>query len=388
MNVYGNELYSGVAMLRYFDDKFDLVKGAFGKCPSAPPRHPGHTFAVDDVRPARARLSERRTQTVVAAYTGGRVEACHRYNGRLVSPRGSWFHTYLCHPLIEACYRAYTDHRPLRLSPDAVWLTLLQGVAAHVRENAEELRHHFTRHQERLAITVRRDDFRRGSPKNPWPEVFADFAAAIGAHVGPSLELLRADFSTTGPVERAAGDAMLMSAILPYFEFRFMCICGIPAVTLDGTPEDWEQLVQLVRAWEAFGLGWWLEHLLPTLSQFAAASRGEVDREYWRRLFGITELCGREYFEGWIASLFPYLTCAPDPAGRRPVRRNGAFDQGLGTPVFREQDFAFGPGRVPFVWEYRGRCFDMEFIGGLIGVRQDADTGALSPEVGWAVRRA
>ena len=33
--------------------------------------------------------------------------------------------------------------------------------------------------------------------------MFADFAAAIRAHVGPDLELLRADFSTTGPVERA-----------------------------------------------------------------------------------------------------------------------------------------------------------------------------------------
>lgn len=39
------------------------------------------------------------------------------------------------------------------------------------------------------------------------------------------------------------------------------------------------------------------------------------------------------------------------------------------------------------MWEYLGRRIDMELIGGLVGVRQDTDTGALSPEVGWAVRR-
>jgi hypothetical protein len=45
---------------------------------------------------------------------------------------------------------------------------------------------------------------------------------------------------------------------------------------------------------------------------------------------------------------------------------------------------------VPFVWKNRdtGATRRMEAIGGLVGVTQDAQTLALSPKVGWAVREA
>jgi hypothetical protein len=34
------------------------------------------------------------------------------------------------------------------------------------------------------------------------------------------------------------------------------------------------------------------------------------------------------------------------------------------------------------------RSFDMEFLGGVVGVAEDQETLALRPEVGWAVREA
>jgi hypothetical protein len=39
-------------------------------------------------------------------------------------------------------------------------------------------------------------------------------------------------------------------------------------------------------------------------------------------------------------------------------------------------------------WEYSGTYFDMDFLGGLVGVAQDQETLALRPEIGWAVREA
>ena len=44
------------------------------------------------------------------------------------------------HPLLAATHLAFAEHRPLVLSPDAVWLTIAQGVAQHVRLHAHELR--------------------------------------------------------------------------------------------------------------------------------------------------------------------------------------------------------------------------------------------------------
>jgi hypothetical protein len=63
----------------------------------------------------------------------------------------------------------------------------------------------------------------------------------------------------------------------------------------------------------------------------------------------------------------------------------------------RDADFGWGPSisslpsgisRAPFHWDYRDRSFDMEFLGGFVGVSQDKDTLAVKPEIGWAVREA
>jgi hypothetical protein len=86
-------------------------------------------------------------------------EACSRYHGRLVEG-------VLAHPVIAALHRAFTQHRPLCLSPDMVWLLLCQGAAHHINLHAEELRDRFVGHQGRARIVVRRDDFVKGSPKN------------------------------------------------------------------------------------------------------------------------------------------------------------------------------------------------------------------------------
>jgi len=58
-----------------------------------------------------------------------------------------------CHPLIDAVGTAFSQHRPLTLSPDAIWLVIEQGFAHHVGENAEALssqyptsRNRFVRH--------------------------------------------------------------------------------------------------------------------------------------------------------------------------------------------------------------------------------------------------
>lgn len=47
-----------------------------------------------------------------------------------------------CHPLVEAVHEAFSRHYPLALSPDSIWLTIAQGFAHHVTENAETLRGH------------------------------------------------------------------------------------------------------------------------------------------------------------------------------------------------------------------------------------------------------
>src|SRR5215472_9132937 len=91
-------------------------------------------------------------------------------------------------------------------------------------------------------LSVERPDFFLGR-ENPWPEVFAEFSQQIAAYVGKLRDLVVADFSTTGPIARAASEVVLMDAFQPYFQYEWSIGCGIPSITLLGTPDDWIQLL-------------------------------------------------------------------------------------------------------------------------------------------------
>ena len=54
----------------------------------------------------------------------------------------------------------------------------------------------------------------------------------------------------------------------------------------------------------------------------------------------------------------------------------------------RLADLPSGLSTAPFYWEYLDRSFDMEFLGGFVGVSQDQETLAVRTEIGWAVREA
>ena len=58
---------------------------------------------------------------------------------------------------------------------------------------------------------------------------------------------------------------------------------------------------------------------------------------------------------------------------------------GTGVGKVDVTDFPFGFAVAPVVWEYFGVDFDMEFIAGIVGVKQDTKTCALEPVVGWVI---
>lgn len=343
------------------------------------------------------------------------IEACSRRHARLLA--GVPFH-----PVIAAAHRAFIDHRPLRLSPDVIWLMVCQAVANHVNAHAEELRPRFVRHEGTVEIHVRRDDFVKGSPENPWAEVLDEFSEKVRGHVGPAIDLFIPAFSTTGPAERAAAGVVLLDAVRSYFRYSTGSLCGIPEVTLEGTTGDWESLARRAEGFAEFGLGGWLEVLRPVLRQFVRASQGDVERSFWRSLYKFEEGSGSPWVTGWVLAFFPYLmdhrtgvASVPVPwyfeAGSRPL--DWALYPGEDEIDVEDDDddaddaddddddvlsrinfpptvpsFPGGLSQAPFRWDYRDQVFAMEFLGGFVGVSQDRETLALRPEIGWAVRES
>ena len=284
--------------------------------------HPGITFAVDDVTPATDLLEEQRTYEAVRAALDGRLESCCDYHGTVVAGLQG-------HPLLAAVHTAFAQHRPLVLSPDAVWITIAQGVAHHMAIHGERLRDRFVAHAGKLKLTVEVDGWVPGSPENPWPEAFAGWAGQIRDHVGPTVhDALVCDFSTTGPAELAASHVVMMDVFQRYFDFELLCVCGIPTVTLTGTAADWQRLTEKAEALRVFDMEWWLDHLVPICRQFARAAGGDVDRDHWQAICKLRQEYGGDIINGWVAKLFPYLR---EWAYRGPcTRRNPIFETGEG----------------------------------------------------------
>lgn len=307
------------------------------------------------------------------------------------------------HALLSAMRTAFYEHLPLRLSPDAIWLTLARGFALHVNLHAEALRHRFVRHEGKQKLVVNRPDFLPGAD-NPWEEAFSAFAGQIADHTGGASSLLEADFSTSGPMERAVSHLMAMETFQAYFEYVMMAGCGIPSITLTGTPDDWCRLREKARRFAEYGLGPWVEALDPVLAEFERAKRGEADADFWRSMFRYRSGSGPAVMTGWANVLFPYVKeFKGDAGGERLVQNPHLADWGMRFEIDQGQHWresfedpqGLGIGVYPTcVTDVPLKVFwgrhetDMRLVGGLMGVVQCTEGKAIEAECGWVVAYA
>jgi Domain of unknown function (DUF4419)/SMI1 / KNR4 family (SUKH-1) len=337
----------------------------------------GITFVVQPVERATTPLPTCKTNEALNRLLNSKIEGCCDFTADCIQKVSF-------HPLLAAAHFAFSQHRPLVLSPDMIWVAVLQGVARHVRNQAERLRDRFVGHQGKLEICVERDDLLPGSPENAWDGVIHDLSLAIKKHLGPRYDELISDFSTTGPVERTACEVALLDTFQPYFEYRVYCICGIPEITLEGATDDWQRLKDKVEALVPYDLDWWLPHVRQVCDQFVRASQGDIDAKHWRDIYKRQDAYGWDVVNGWLVKLVPYLK--NNQTGNFTVRNPllDDLDSEVSTTMLPS-----GVSQVPFRHRWRGQANDaaMEFLGGFVGVTQDASTLALRPKLGWAVRQ-
>ena len=240
---------------------------------------------------------------VVESLLGAPVEACSDYQ------RDDMIGTPGYHSFFYTVEQAFREHRPLALSPDMFWLLIAQGFAQHMHLNAEEMRHCFVEHEGKEKIEVRRDDFFKGSPENPWDEVFPVFSDKIRGYIGDENHgNIVVDFSTTGKAEKAANEIVLMESMKAYFKYEFSTLCGIPEVTLEGEVADWEKLRDKTEGLgKAYNVQWWTDHVHPLFDRIARNVAGADDPDLWVNFYKVGGGSGGPYINGWIVTLLPYI---------------------------------------------------------------------------------
>jgi Domain of unknown function (DUF4419) len=296
------------------------------------------------------------------------------------------------HPLLGAVHVAFAEHRPLVLSPDAVWLTILAGVTRHVRLNAERLRDRLVRHrgEKRLEVVV---DVSLHQQPEAITDVVPKLRELLATEVGiGTARLFACDFSTTTDVERMASDVMLLDTLSHYFEYRVMCVCGIPELTLLGEPDDWQRIRERIDVIAELELDWWTSSLAPILDELVRASKGAPNVAFFRQIYQPRDEYGGETTVGWAARLYPYLFNSARDDGRNPLlarplgwqpkaRKNQLDSQGIRP---NQAPNALGACRVIVDDRLLGARYALLVRGGLAAIEVDA-LGRLAPLATWSV---
>jgi len=293
--------------------------------------------------------------------------------------------------LIRAAHEAFDQHLPLSLAPEVLWYAICHEVAIHVKEDPRAHAKWFTTQpDERVKIDVRDDSLVYGSPNNDWARLIGMFRDPLRQHVPePTARLFLPTFSTTTPESDVAVLVAFMDVVSSYYAFGFRTMCGIPAVRLEGTPEDWRLLVVSASALaEAFpGLQPYFTDLVPVLKEIAATAAGtDPDPEFWKSLYKFGGGSGGPYVNGWITTLFAHI-----PNGRGFERKRTYDWRKLAAASFggfQTNQFPSHVSSVPATWTYAPdgnteRRIPMGFAAGIIGV--DHDDVFLAPRLGYAI---
>ena len=138
------------------------------------------TFQVDDVVKATKALPLGDSERIVLERCGSvKPESHSKFVDTPFEYSGSW--KPLANAFLAAVHAAFSNHYPLVLSPDVIWICIAQGMAQHINANPEKLRRRFVSHEGKETLTVK-NDFKKGSPVNPWPEAFDQFSQEIKKH--------------------------------------------------------------------------------------------------------------------------------------------------------------------------------------------------------------
>ncbi|GBE80150.1 hypothetical protein SCP_0213530 [Sparassis crispa] len=245
---------------------------------------------------------------------------------------------YCGNGFVHAVMRAHGEHHNLVIRPDDVWIAILNQFSFYVNAHAKELRSQFVEHTNKKTVV-----FAAGTR----------YTVDFGGMTRQMTEQMRQnvvdetltgwilpDFTTSTTVDSTICSALMTTTLKSYdplapirsffecfyhkyFNYKMICICGIPSVTLEGEKEDWLKLLQRVDKLDEFGDEpcAWATMLRPILQRFVSSFDGEPDVEFWTHVVQRDVARYRhDSVSGWIAAFVPWTDQGVWQGGEQPLR--------------------------------------------------------------------
>ena len=300
-------------------------------------------------------------------------------------------------PVLNGFYLAHSNHYPIRIKPDHIWLLIVQAFSNHVNANAEYLRKYFVNFTGQKTLSV---NYSLSSLAQVDKKVLEDFSEQINKqmkeYLGDEiLDTLTPNFTTTDNNSTIVCKISIMGAFKKYFKYEMhLCGCGLPYIILEGTAEDYEKIIAKAEKLEKYDFSWYITKIIPHIQKMVEAKKGNIDVKYFKDFIQedkITEyvsgLSGRgghnvkvPILKGWILNFFAYYSEVKE--GLNEVPR---FEE----DSIKVDDFEKLANQmlvVPFniVDDVHNKTYNMKYTVGFIGCDKNKKKEVF-PVMGWIV---
>ena len=290
--------------------------------------------------------------------------------------------------LIQGLVLAYKNHYPITITPDMIWILVLQGFSRFMEKYENLVRERFVNFQGKKDLKIERLAYSPATAtKEVWDGIIKEFVEKIGKHVGQEcIDNLECNFSTTSQVAQITSQVAIMSAMKQYFNYKvLMAGCGISSITLEGSIQDWEKIKSKLEFLSTKALKWWTKHLIPIIDNIIATkkyynSKGKLNEEliqFWKgmiRLKGRGDLYDPHLINGWIVKFIPNLS-NEKPEVYEEIYETQIPDQIISCPM--ELTWLSMMGKKV---EYKCSLFS-----GFYGMTQDKKSFNVRPVIGYAI---
>ena len=276
---------------------------------------------------------------------------------------------------------AFKKHYPITLSPDIIWLLILQGFSRFVYYNSEQLREYFVNFEGKKEIQVLGQSLSpETATKEQWEKIFSSFSEEVAKNVGKDfINEITPNFTTTTSTSTTACQLTMMASFERYFFYRFsVCRCGIPYVNLEGTVEDWYKIKEKIQTLAKYKLPW-AEELDEIITEFINSKEGKINKSFWRSMVRFRDVNNHydpSRYTGWFIHLFPYDNGGNLFEDKIHVDHRTANEL-LGCPLAID-DISSGSS----IERYK-----LNILSGFVGAKQDPTTLSIKPEIGWIVEK-
>ena len=227
-------------------------------------------------------------------------------------------------PILNGFYTAHTNHYPIRIKPDDIWLLIVQAFSHHVNNNSEELRRMFVDFDGKKELII---EYQLNTLDEVNKEYLEDFSDKInekmkkflGEHL---MNILTPDFTTTDYNSLIVCKISIMGAFKKYFDYTmFLTGCGIPYLILEGSADDYKKIKAKAKELKRYKFDWYINKIIPHIDKMIKAKEGKIDENYFKNMIqtkeeteiepGLSGEADTEYkvdhLCGWFLNFFAYI---------------------------------------------------------------------------------